>query len=228
MSDYTINETAPPQVYVAIAAVMAKLSKIGIGKNNKNEQQEYKFRGIDDVYNALAPLLSAEKLLILPRVLSRMVTERVTQRGSTLFYVVLDVEFDLVSGVDGSKHTIRVCGEAMDSGDKATNKAMSAAYKYACMEAFCIPTEGDNDADATTHVVKSEAAVIAERFADALTADEIGSTEEEQHANKAIRVHEVHDAVKSSELYPEAWKLLDSKQRSAIKSYINMVKKAAA
>lgn len=228
MSDYTINETAPPQVYVAIAAVMAKLSKIGIGKNNKNEQQEYKFRGIDDVYNALAPLLSAEKLLILPRVLSRMVTERVTQRGSTLFYVVLDVEFDLVSGVDGSKHTIRVCGEAMDSGDKATNKAMSAAYKYACMEAFCIPTEGDNDADATTHVVKSEAAVIAERFADALTADEIGSTEEEQQANKAIRVHEVHDAVKSSELYPEAWKLLDSKQRSAIKSYINMVKKAAA
>ena len=41
----------------------------------------------------------------------------------------------------------------MDSGDKATNKAMSAAYKYAAMQAFAIPTEGDNDADSTTHEV---------------------------------------------------------------------------
>ena len=50
-------------------------------------------------------------------------------------------------------HTIRTYGEAMDSADKATNKAMSAAYKYAAIQAFCIPTEGDNDADATTHDV---------------------------------------------------------------------------
>jgi hypothetical protein len=143
-----------PKVYAAIAAVMGKLSKEGIAKNRNNSQQGYKFRGIDDVYNALAPYLSESKLLILPRVLSREVTERQTQKGGTLFYVVLDVEFDLVSGEDGSKHTIKVVGEAMDSADKATNKAMSAAYKYACMEAFCIPTEGDNDADATTHEVQ--------------------------------------------------------------------------
>ncbi|MNY54686.1 hypothetical protein D3C86_1905820 [compost metagenome] len=43
----------------------------------------------------------------------------------------------------------------MDSGDKATNKAMSAAYKYAAFQAFCIPTEGDNDADGQTHQVAS-------------------------------------------------------------------------
>jgi len=64
---------------------------------------------------------------------------------------VVQVEFDLVCAEDGSKHTIATIGEAMDSADKATNKAMSAAYKYACIQAFCIPTEGDNDADATTH-----------------------------------------------------------------------------
>jgi hypothetical protein len=46
-------------------------------------------------------------------------------------------------------------GEAMDSGDKSSNKAMSAAYKYAAFQAFCIPTEGDNDADATTHDVRA-------------------------------------------------------------------------
>ena len=75
-------------------------------------------------------------------------------RGTALFYVTVRCEFDFVSSEDGSKHTVTTYGEAMDSGDKATNKAMSAAYKYACMQAFSIPTEGDNDADATTHEVK--------------------------------------------------------------------------
>jgi hypothetical protein len=154
-----MSEQKTPHVYQAISAVMGELAKVGIGKNNKNAAQGYKFRGIDDVYNALAPLLSRSQLLILPRVLNRTVSERETKNGGVLFYVVVDVEFDLVSGVDGSKHTIRVIGEAMDSGDKATNKAMSAAYKYACMEAFCIPTEGDNDADATTHEVTSRPGV---------------------------------------------------------------------
>lgn len=149
------DDSKIPKVYAAIAEVMGELAKVGIGKNNKNTQQNYKFRGIDDVYNALAPLLAKTKLLILPRVLSRTVTERETKSGGVLFYVVLDAEFDFVSALDASKHTVRMVGEAMDSGDKASNKAMSAAYKYACMEAFCIPTEGDNDADASTHEVAS-------------------------------------------------------------------------
>lgn len=142
-----------PKVYEAIAAVMADIAKEGIAKDRKNDQQGYKFRGIDDVYNALAPILSRHKLTMLPRVLNRDVVERVNQRGTALFYVTVQVEFDIVSGEDGSKHTVTTYGEAMDSGDKATNKAMSAAYKYAAMQAFCIPTEGDNDADATTHEV---------------------------------------------------------------------------
>jgi hypothetical protein len=145
-----------PKVYAAISKVMADIGKAGIAKDRKNEQQGYKFRGIDDVYNALSGFLSSAGLCILPRVLRREVTERATKNGGVLFYVVLDVEFDLVCGADGSKHTVSVVGEAMDSGDKATNKAMSAAYKYACMEVFCIPTEGDNDADAKTHEVAAK------------------------------------------------------------------------
>ena len=66
----------------------------------------------------------------------------------------VEAEFDFVSACDGSKHTVKTYGEAMDSGDKATNKAMSAAYKYAAFQTFCIPTEGDNDADAQTHEPK--------------------------------------------------------------------------
>ncbi len=142
-----------PHVYQAIAAVTLALSKDGIGKNQKNAQQGYKFRGIDDVYNELSPILAANKLCMLPRALGRQVVERQTKSGGVLFYVTLEVEFDLVSAEDGSIHVIRTYGEAMDSADKATNKAMAAAYKYAAMQAFCIPTTGDNDADATTHEI---------------------------------------------------------------------------
>jgi hypothetical protein len=146
-------QSGAPQVYAAIIQVMKAIGAAGISKDRKNEQQGYKFRGIDDVYNALNGILAEANLCILPRVLKRDVTERATQKGGVLFYVVLDMEFDFISALDGSKHVVAVVGEAMDSADKATNKAMSAGYKYACMEAFCIPTEGDNDADKTTHDV---------------------------------------------------------------------------
>lgn len=149
------------KVYQAIQAVMADLSSEGIAKDSKNQQQGYSFRGIDAVYNALSGLLSKHGLLMLPRVLTREVAERVNQKGTALFYVTVEAEFDLIATEDGSKHTIKTYGEAMDSGDKATNKAMSAAYKYAAMQAFCIPTEGDNDADATTHAVQPHQAPAA-------------------------------------------------------------------
>lgn len=138
-------------VYRAISRVTAELAKDGIGKTRKNQQQGFNFRGIDDIYNALAGHLAAHQLAILPRVLSRQVTERQAKGGGVLFAVVAEVEYDFVCAEDGSRHTLKVFGEAMDSGDKATSKALSAAFKYACLQAFCIPTEGDNDADATTH-----------------------------------------------------------------------------
>lgn len=148
-----------PHVYQAIAEVMSRLSKEGIGKDRRNESQGYAFRGIDDVYNALAPILSDVGLCILPAVKSREVVERATSNGRTVFYVNVDVDFAFVSSKDGSSHIVSMPGEAMDSGDKATNKAMSAAFKYACLQAFCIPTEGDNDTENTTHVVASTPAV---------------------------------------------------------------------
>ena len=145
------------KVYQAINAVQKALAKQGISKDRKNQQQGYSFRGIDDVYNVVSPLLAEHGLCILPRVLSRQCEERVGKNGGTLFYVTVEAEFDFVCAEDGSKHTIKTFGEAMDSGDKATNKAMSAAYKYAAFQAFAIPTEGDNDADAHTHEVASKA-----------------------------------------------------------------------
>jgi len=145
------------KVYSAIAAVMADLSKIGIGKDKKNSQQGFMYRGVDDVMNVLAPIISKHGLVILPRVTKRDVIERQSKSGGALFYVTLDMEFDFVAAEDGSKHVVGpIIGEAMDSGDKASNKAMSIAYKYACFQAFCIPTEADNDPDAHVHEVNHQ------------------------------------------------------------------------
>ncbi len=137
-----------PHVYEAVTQVTSIMAAEGLPKGRTNQQQGYKFRGIDDVFGALSRHLATAKLCMLPRVMDRKVVERPTKSGGVSTYVVLEVEFDLVSSLDGSKHTIRTMGEAMDTADKATNKAMSAAMKYACLLAFQIPTEGDNDADA--------------------------------------------------------------------------------
>lgn len=144
------------KVYQSINLVQTDLAKLGIAKDRTNQQgNSYKFRGIDDVYNAIAPLLAKHGLCILPRMVSRQCIERQTAKGSAIFYVTVEAEFDFVAAEDGSKHTVRTFGEAMDMSDKATNKAMSAAYKYAAFQAFAIPTEGDNDADAHTHQIVS-------------------------------------------------------------------------
>jgi len=142
---------AVPSVYDCIGAVSRDIAQTGLAKTRSNAEQKYKFRGIDDVLNALSPLLAKHRLVILPRVLARTVVERTSRSGGALFYVTIEAEFDFVSAADGSTHIVKTYGEAMDSADKATNKAMSAAYKYAALLTFCIPTEGDNDADAVTH-----------------------------------------------------------------------------
>lgn len=150
-----IEASAVPLVYQRIVAVQGALAKEGIGKNRtaSTGRTSYAFRGIDDVYNALAPLLSEHGLAVLPRIISREVVERKSSSGNALFYVTVEAEFDFVAAEDGSAHTVRTFGEAMDSSDKATNKAMSAAYKYAAFMAFAIPTEGDNDSENAHHDV---------------------------------------------------------------------------
>ena len=174
------------KVYAAIAAITGALAETGIEKNRKNQQQGYNFRGIDEIYNNLAPLLKKHQLCILPQVESREIVERMSQKGQPLFYVTVRVRFQFVSPEDGSSHDVVTYGEAMDLGDKATNKAMSAAYKYACLQTFCIPTEGDNDADATTHEVAPErpATPPMERFNKAMAV--IMATETEAELGRLV------------------------------------------
>lgn len=211
--------TTTPKVYEAISAVTAALSIEGIGKDRKNTQQGYSFRGIDDVYNELSPILAKNKLCILPRILTRSLIERTTQKGGVLFYVTVEAEFDLISAEDGSKHTIRTFGEAMDSADKATNKAMSAAYKYAAMQAFCIPTEGDNDADAQSHDVAPQQKVAPKTKADSReTFDRLSKANRALPTVDAFNVFWAKESVKAAaNSLPIDWKktLIDEKSDKA-------------
>ena len=139
------------RVYQAINAVGAALAQDGVAKTRLNARDNYLYRSIDDVLGRLAPLLAAHRLCILPRVLEREATERHDETGGLLISVTLRVAFDLVSAEDGSCHTIEAYGEALDAGDKATAKAMQSAYKYAVLQAFCVPALQQDDADARSH-----------------------------------------------------------------------------
>ena len=131
-------------IFESINAVMKDCGFIA--KDSKNQQQNYKFRGIDAVMNALNPALIKNKVFVVPEVLEQSREERTTSKGGLLIYSVVKVKYKFYAE-DGSCVEACVVGEGMDSGDKATNKAMSAAFKYACFQTFCIPTEEMKDSE---------------------------------------------------------------------------------
>lgn len=140
------------RIYTAIAAVMADMP--AIGKDRTNTGQGFKYRSIDQFMNTLQPLLVKHKLFILPSYVSHETTffdsVKETQSGrstSRTCRAVVKGQFSIVAD-DGSKVVMEALGEGLDQGDKATAKAMSVAFKYAIMQAFCIPTEDIEEADA--------------------------------------------------------------------------------
>ena len=138
------------EIYQAIIGVMSDVGVIG--KEKKNAQQGFKYRGVDDVMNALQPVMVQHGLFVVPEIIDQKREERQTNRGGNLIYSVCTVRYTFYAK-DGSSVQCVVVGEGMDSGDKATNKAMSIAFKYACFQVFCIPTEEMKDPDAEVHEV---------------------------------------------------------------------------
>lgn len=144
------------RIYTAIVEIMDDIKSIG--KDRYNKMQSYSFRGIDDVYNALQPALIKHKVFCVPTVKSVKREDGVSAKGTPLKYTVVDVDYEFTSAEDGSFVKISMSGEAMDSGDKSLNKALSAAYKYACFQLFCIRTESEShDSEEDTYEYKKEA-----------------------------------------------------------------------
>lgn len=126
------------QIHEAICAAMGRTG--AIGKDKKNQQQGFKYRGVDDVMNALQPVFTEFMIFCTPRVIDVKREERTTKNGGAMTYTVVTVEYTFYAA-DGSSVSCVVCGEGMDSADKSTSKAMSIAFKYACFQLLCIPTE---------------------------------------------------------------------------------------
>jgi hypothetical protein len=153
MTDHTIPATdyataQPPAIFPAMLAVLRDVE--AVGKNRANQTQGYKFRSIDDVLNAIHPSLAKAGVFLAPEVTDRQI-ERTEKEGKTggmqtTWHVHLTVRHRFYA-VDGSSVDVTTIGSAMDSGDKASNKAMSAALKYALIEAFAIPLEDMDEGD---------------------------------------------------------------------------------
>lgn len=134
-------------IYQSITEILSEVP--AIKKTKKNTTQGFMFRGIDDVMNTFQPLLAKHKVFIVPQVIEQTREERQTLKGATLIYSICKVKYTFYAE-DGSTIEAVVIGEGMDSGDKATNKAMAIAMKYAMFQVFCIPTEEMKDPDSET------------------------------------------------------------------------------
>lgn len=137
-----------PKIYAAIADIMNEVG--AIGKEKKNAQQGFMYRGIDDVMNVLHPLFAKYRVFLVPECLEITRDERTNRSGTVLTYTIAKVKYTLYAE-DGSSVSAVVFGEGMDSGDKGTNKAMAIAMKYALFQIFCIPTEEMIDPDGEAH-----------------------------------------------------------------------------
>ena len=131
-------------IYEAISRCMEEIG--AVGKDAVNKQQGFKYRGIDAVMNAINPALVKNHVFIVPEVLEQQRQERTTNKGAVLIYSICRIKYTFYAE-DGSFIEAVTVGEGMDSGDKATNKAMAIAFKYACFQVFCIPTEEMKDPD---------------------------------------------------------------------------------
>jgi hypothetical protein len=131
---------AKRNIYESMTAILGDVD--AITKDKKTESGSiYKYRGVDQVLNTLHPLFAKYKVFCIPEVLEVVGREdRTTSNDKKVIYSVLRVKYTFFAE-DGSSVSAIVMGEGMDSGDKSMNKCMSVAFKYACFQTLCIPTE---------------------------------------------------------------------------------------
>jgi len=134
----------PGKIHAAICKIMAEVG--GVAKTRNNESQHYKFRGIADVYLACQPVMAANGVHVVPvEIVSQEMREGTSKNGGITYHVIQRTRFHAYAD-DGSFVQLEAIGEAIDSGDKAANKAASAAMKYALVQLFALPEE-DPDID---------------------------------------------------------------------------------
>lgn len=127
------------QIQTALNAAMRDICKIGIGKTQKNEAQNYRFRGVEQAMNEMSPIMVNHGITVASSYSELNVTERAKDGGKATRFVTLKGAFTFRAEDDSSIQT-EAFGEAMDSGDKAVIKAQSVAYRTAIFQLFVVPT----------------------------------------------------------------------------------------
>lgn len=135
-----MEQMKAPAIFKAKVEAM-KLMKDGVSKAGYNQVQKFKFRSIDDVYNAVFPALCAAGISIGIKSIERIVTPVIKDGKSAGNNVCLHVQYELTSADDASCEVSDIWGQAIDYQDKATSKAYAIAFKYFIFQAFCLPTE---------------------------------------------------------------------------------------
>lgn len=155
-----------PLIFQTINNVLKEVG--AIGKDKKNTQQGYSFRGIDDLYNELHGLFAKHGLFFTSELVGSLREERTSKSGGATIYSIIDIKFTFYA-LDGSSVSSVMRGEAMDSGDKASNKAASAALKYALLQLFMIPTEEEKDTECQSPEVKPKNITLDKNIVDKIS-----------------------------------------------------------
>lgn len=194
-----------PMIYKAISEAMKACE--AVGKDSRNPQQGYTYRGIDAVMNAINPALTKAQIFAVPEVLEVTREERTTSRGGNIIYSVAKIKYTFFAA-DGSNISATVIGEGMDSGDKSMNKAMSAAFKYALFQVFCIPTEEMIDSETESHEVVKKTQTTKQQPSNASKGVVINNPTAEDISKIAPNYDDKYKA-KLFEIFnkqPDAWK----------------------
>lgn len=137
-----------PTIHQLMPKILDELP--AIGKDTRNQVQNFNFRSVDAILDVLNPLLGKYGVYFVPTVMERISEPpRQTRNGGLLYVVNLHVQYRFY-GPDGDSVYCSAWGEGSDSGDKATNKAMTAAMKYMLSQVFAIACNDESDADATS------------------------------------------------------------------------------
>jgi hypothetical protein len=134
-------------VYASVSAVMDEVQ--AVAKKDRNQHQNFNFRGVDAVVNAVGPALRKHKVIVVPTVDRCDYDDVQTSTGKPATACRVEVTYTFYAA-DGSSLPTSVVGEAWDAGDKATPKAMSVAFRTALLQALSLPTD-EADPDAQTY-----------------------------------------------------------------------------
>ena len=137
-----ITDAPAVPVQVAFARVMADVQSIAKKDQRNDVGGRYNFRGVDAVVNAVGPALRRHGVLMLPtKILSLEQRESRTSGGKVMQDVTVTVQWTVIGPKADQLPLLESAGQATDTSDKGTAKAISVAQRVLLLTSLQIPTQ---------------------------------------------------------------------------------------